>query len=101
MVEKPERSRVGEQPRGTDEPEWEVFVREDERESLRHVGSVSAPSADVAHEQATRLFAWYASDVWVCPAEAVRRYSTHALDEEAEPVSVDADGREEPRTYEP
>ena len=100
MRETAERSRVGDQPRGVDEPEWEVFLREDGADPLRHVGSVSAPSADVAHEQATGLFAWYASDVWVCPAGAVRRSSTRALDEEAEPVPVGADGREEPHTNE-
>jgi rSAM-partnered protein len=98
MVERAERYRVGDQPRGVDEPEWEVFVREDERESLRHVGSVSAPSADVAHEQATKLFAWCTSDVWVCPAGAVRRYSTHTLDGDAEPAPVDTDGTGDPHT---
>jgi len=100
MVEKPERHRVGERPRGVDEPEWEVFVREDRTDPLGRVGSVSAPAADVAYEQAAKLFARYASDVWVCPAGEVRRYSTRALDAEAGPVPVD-DGREEPRAYGP
>lgn len=100
MVEKAERHRVGDQPRGVDEPEWEVFVRENETDPLRHVGSVSTPSADGAHERATKLFGWCARDVWVCPAGAVRRYSTHALDEDAEPAPVGADGREEPHTNE-
>lgn len=98
MVGKPDRYRVGDHPRDAVEREWEVFVREDESESLRHVGSISAPSADVAYEQATKLFAWYASDVWLCPARDVHRYSTHALDEQAEPVVLDS-GTEE-RTHE-
>jgi rSAM-partnered protein len=99
MVEKPERNLVGEQPRGAVDPEWEVFVRDDETTSLRHVGSVSAPSAEIAHEEATKLFAWYATDVWICPAEEIRRYSTHSLDADAEPMSIDSG--EEKRTHEP
>lgn len=98
MVETAERRRVGEQPRGVGEPEWEVFLREDETDPLRHVGSVSAPSADVAHEEATKLFGWCVRDVWVCPAEAVRRYSTHTLDGDAEPAPVGADGTGDPHT---
>jgi rSAM-partnered protein len=98
MVEKPNRSLVGERPRGAVDPEWEVFVRDDETTSLQHVGSVSAPSAAVAYEEAAKLFAWYATDVWICPAEEVRRYSTHSLDADAEQVSIDAG--EEKRTHE-
>jgi rSAM-partnered protein len=89
MVEKSDRHRVGDEPRdGTGGREWEVFVREDGDGPLRHVGSVSAPSADVAHEQATKLFGWYADDVWLCPADAVRRYSTHDLDDDAEAATL-------------
>ncbi|MUV57397.1 rSAM-partnered protein, Htur_1727 family [Halogeometricum rufum] len=101
MVEKPDRHRVGDTPRGADDTggrEWEVFVRGDDDDPLRHVGSVSAPSADVAHEQATKLFAWYADDLWLCPADAVRRYSTHDLDDDAEAVTLGT-GDEE-RTHE-
>ncbi|WP_435129866.1 Htur_1727 family rSAM-partnered candidate RiPP [Halobaculum sp. D14] len=97
MVEKPERFRVGDQPRDAVEREWEVFVRDEESEPVRHVGSISAPSDDVAYERATKLFAWYAADVWLCPADAVSRYSTHALDDDAEPAAV-ATG-EEDRSY--
>lgn len=99
MVERAERYRREEQPPGDPEPEWEVFVRETETGPLRHVGSVSAPTADVAYEQATRLFAWYADGLWLCPATAVHRYTTHDLDESAEPAPV-SDG-EEARTREP
>lgn len=98
MVEKPDRYRVGDEPRDDVELEWEVFVREGDDDPLRHVGSVSAPSADVAYERATKLFAWYADDIWLCPADAVRRYSTHTLDDDAEPTSLDSG--EEERTYE-
>lgn len=98
MVEKPERSRVGDQPRDAVEQEWEVFVRDATEDPLRHVGSISAPTAEFAYEQATKLFAWYATDIWLCPADAVSRYSTHVLDDSAEPVPVDTG--EEGRTYE-
>ena len=97
MVEKPDRYRVGEHPRDAVEREWEVFVRADEAESLCHVGSLSAPSADVAYERATRLFAWYATDIWLCPARDVHRYSTRTLDEQAEPVVLDSGTEERTR----
>ncbi|WP_135822812.1 Htur_1727 family rSAM-partnered candidate RiPP [Halostella litorea] len=86
MVEKARRNEVGDNPRGGDGREWEVFVREDADEPMQHVGSVSAPSPEVAHEQATRLFAWFATDVWICPADETHRFSTHDLDDEAEPA---------------
>mgnify|MGYP000215079648 CR=1 FL=1 len=86
-------------PRGATSREWEVFVRDEAPAPLRHVGSVTAPSVDVAYEQASRLFAWYASDVWLCPADEVARFSTHDLDDEAE--SVETSEGEEPRTIEP
>jgi rSAM-partnered protein len=97
-MEKAERSTVGEYPRGGDQREWEVFVREDDDAPMRHVGSVSAPTPEIAHEQATRLFAWFAADVWLCPADETRRFSTHDLDDEAEPAPH-PDG-EEARTHE-
>jgi rSAM-partnered protein len=98
MVEKQKRFRVGDQPREAVEREWEVFVRDATKKPLRHVGSISAPSAEVAYEQASKLFAWYATDVWLCPADAVSRYSTHTLDDHAEPVPLDTGGEE--RSYE-
>lgn len=97
MVEKAHRARIGDYPRDAREQEWEVFVREDGDEPLQHVGSITAPDSEMAHEQASRLFAWYATDVWICPADAIARYSTHDLDRNAEPVNHDAN---EPRTYE-
>lgn len=98
MVEKTERARVGDHPRSDRETEWEVFVRDDTDGLLRHVGSITAPDVDVAYGQATKLFAWYADDLWLCPAAAVHRFSTHDLDRAAEPTVIETD--EEPRTVE-
>ena len=72
------RMRVTE-PRGDTTPEWEVFLRADQSESMRHVGSVSAPSADVAREQASSLFGWTAHTLWICPAEDVARFTERDL----------------------
>ncbi|WP_255151256.1 Htur_1727 family rSAM-partnered candidate RiPP [Halorarius halobius] len=96
MVERESRQRVGDHPRAAERPEWEVFVREKEGAPLRSVGSVSAQTADAAHEAATRLFAWDAPEVWVCPADEVVRYSTHDLDDDA--TVATPEGGEEPRT---
>ena len=94
MVEKTNRYRVGDQPRDAVEQEWEIFIRDDTDDPLQHAGSISAPTADVAHIQATKLFGWYATDIWLCPASDVRRYSTHTLDEQADSVSSDIDSEE-------
>jgi rSAM-partnered protein len=98
MVEKPERSRVGDHPRDATEDEWELFVREDDDDGLRYVGSVTAPNAEIAHEQATKLFAWYADEIWVCRAADVHRFSTHDLDDDASPASIETG--DEQRTVE-
>lgn len=94
MVEKSKRYRVGDQPRDAVEQEWEMFIRDDSGDPLQHAGSISAPTADVAHIQATKLFGWYATDIWLCPASDVRRYSTHTLDEQADSVNLDIDSEE-------
>jgi rSAM-partnered protein len=60
-------------PRATTGREWELFVREAADEPLRHVGSLTAPTRDVALEAATELFGWTAADVWLCPADEVER----------------------------
>ncbi|MHC3378162.1 Htur_1727 family rSAM-partnered candidate RiPP [Haloarcula sp. H-GB5] len=65
-------------PRGATSREWEVFVREDTADPLTHVGSVSAPSADIAREQAASLFARTAVTLWLCPADETHRYQTDA-----------------------
>lgn len=94
MVEKSKRYRVGDQPRDAVEREWEIFTRTEESDPLQHVGSVSAPTAEVAHTQATKLFGWYATDIWLCPASDVRRYSTYTLDEQADSVNFGVDSEE-------
>lgn len=82
MVEKTDRTAGSGGPRSADGRRFEVFVREEEPDPLRHVGTVAAPTPDAAHEEASELFARYARDVWVCPAEETRRYS-------AEPLAAD------------
>lgn len=79
MAEEGQRSKLDERPRSATEREWETFVRESESDPLRHVGSVTAPTAEVAHEQASTLFGRFATDIWVCPATEVSRFSTETL----------------------
>lgn len=78
MPRPPDRSRVVDGPRDATEREWELFRRASVDEPLTHVGSVTAPTASVAHEQATRLFP-DAADLWLCPADETRRYASEAL----------------------
>mgnify|MGYP005844931889 CR=1 FL=1 len=111
MVEKTDRTATEAGPRSADGRRFEVFVRDEEADPLRHVGTVAAPTPDVAHEEASKLFAWYARDVWVCPAEETHRYSAETLgDNEGDPA-VDREDDEprvgdesriddEPRVYE-
>jgi rSAM-partnered protein len=85
-----ERVAVAQRPRADDGTAFEVFVRDEVDEPLRHVGSVAAADAESAYERATRLFAWDVDDVWVSPATAFTRYTTHDLDADAEPApSID------------
>ena len=83
MVEKTSRSEDAAGPRSADGRRFEVFVRDEESDPLRHVGTVAAPTPDAAHEEASKLFGWYARDVWVCPAGEVSRYSAEPLAGEA------------------
>jgi rSAM-partnered protein len=53
--------------------DWELFVRESVESPLEHVGSVSAPTAEAAHESASRLVP-EACAMWCCPADAVARF---------------------------
>ncbi len=89
-LEKSTRARVGEEPRGDPLPEWDVFVREDAGGVMRHVGSVSAPTPEKAHEHASRLFGWFADDVWVCESSEIHRFSTHSLGEPAEDATPES-----------
>ncbi|WP_440769052.1 Htur_1727 family rSAM-partnered candidate RiPP [Natronorubrum sp. DTA28] len=103
MVEKARRERVDADERGNPTQQWEVFCRDESDDPLRHVGSVAAASGTEAHEHASRLFGWYAVDVWVCPADDVERYSTRGLESDAkEPDDRNEDPgeRHEPCVYE-
>jgi rSAM-partnered protein len=100
------------EPRADRTREWELFVRESSDESLRHAGSVSAPTAEIAREQATTLFGFAAETLWLCPADETVRLvaddvalGDRAADDE-EPTdgaggadgaeTADGDGRAEP-----
>jgi len=65
--------------RGATSREWEVFCRESEPDPLTHVGSVSAPTAAVAREQATSLFGHAAATLWLCPADETVRLQDDSL----------------------
>ena len=99
MVEKAERTGGESEPRSADGRRFEVFVRDEEADPVRHVGTVAAPTPDAAHEEASKLFAWYARDVWVCPTTEMRRYSAESLAEK-NGDSTGADSSDEPRVYE-
>lgn len=104
MVEKTDRTPDN-GSRSTDGRRFEVFIREEEADPLRHVGTVTAPTPDAAHEEASTLFAWYARDVWVCPADEMHRYSAESLAAESDDdtAASNADttaGDDEPRVYE-
>ena len=60
-----------------------MFLRAGAAAPVRHVGSVTAPSADVARGQAGRLFPVSARDVRLCPADEVRRYAAETLADRA------------------
>lgn len=97
MVEKTDRTPDN-GSRSTDGRRFEVFIREEEADPLRHVGTVTAPTPDAAHEEASTLFAWYARDVWVCPADEMHRYSAESLAAESDDDTTAGD--DEPRVYE-
>lgn len=102
MVEKTIRSKVEGAERPTATPRWEVFVRDAETEPLSYVGTVVAPDEETAHERASRLFGWYAVDVWLCPAADVVRYSARGREAEAggDDTAPGERGGTEPRVYE-
>ncbi|AGB37255.1 Htur_1727 family rSAM-partnered candidate RiPP [Natronococcus occultus] len=102
MVEKPIRSKVeNERASASTTPRWEVFVRDAETESLSYVGTVVAPDEDAAHERASRLFGWYAVDIWLCPAADVVRYSAQdGTDGVNAADGTASEDTREPRVYE-
>jgi rSAM-partnered protein len=77
MSERVERART-DAPRATTGREWELFVREDDATALTHAGSLTAPTREIAREQATQLLGWSATDVWLCPADEVERVGVDA-----------------------
>lgn len=94
MVDNVRRSKVPSGERGNPVEQWEVFVRSEETRALKHVGSVSAASETEAHEHASRLFGWFAVDIWLCPAASVGRYTARGLaDEGTEDRSGDGTDR--------
>jgi rSAM-partnered protein len=98
MVEKARRAKV-ERPRPDADPAWEVFARDDEGDFLRYVGTVRAEDADEAHRETTRLFCWYAYEVWVCPADEMQKFSADAAVDEDGELAVPKPGTES-RTHE-
>lgn len=95
-----ERRRVA-APRADETREWEVFVREAPEEPLCHVGSVTAPSAVVAHEAAGTLFDHTVETLWCAPTDEVARFTSRNLGSEyADETPTDeapaAEGPEEP-----
>lgn len=97
MVERPERERIDDGERAPSGREWEVFVRDAGEGPMQHVGSVRARNADGAYDLASRLFAWYASEVWVCPSDAVSRYTDHDLAAETTPLDRPTDDEQRNR----
>jgi len=81
-------------PRGGTTREWELFCREAATEPLVHVGSVSAPTAEVAREQATKLFDHAAEALWLCPADETIRLREGALDESGDAAADPTADRE-------
>jgi rSAM-partnered protein len=79
------------EPRTDTGREWEVFARAESADPLTHVGSVSAPTADVARSHAESLFGWTAHTLWLCPADEVTRVTDRdigAAYREEEPTEV-------------
>jgi len=74
----PDGRRAVTAPRSDGEPEWELFLCESPTEPLRHAGSVTAPSAEAAHERAMGLFP-EATTLWCCPADEMARFTERDL----------------------
>jgi rSAM-partnered protein len=98
MVEKARRVEV-EQRRPDADPAWEILARDEADDPPRYVGTVRTEDARPAHEEATRLFCWYAHEVWVCLAEEVGRFSEADTEERGRGLAVPDSGVEE-RTHE-
>ncbi|WP_276301170.1 Htur_1727 family rSAM-partnered candidate RiPP [Halorussus lipolyticus] len=99
MVEKARRVEV-EEGRPDADPEWEILARDEPGDPPRYVGTVRAEDAGEAHEEATRLFCWYAHEVWVCPTDEIRRFSAAEENEAVERPQAVPDSGSEERTHE-
>lgn len=66
-------------PRIDGSRQWEVFYRDVPTEPMRHVGSVTAPSEDLATEQARTLFGDGDADLWLAPADEFLRLGGNDL----------------------
>jgi rSAM-partnered protein len=82
-----------EAPRADESREWEVFLRETDTEPLRHAGSVSAPSENLAHEQATSLFDHAANTIWLCPSDETHRLTRDPLAEDTDDPEMAGEDR--------
>ncbi|ELZ91451.1 hypothetical protein C440_14094 [Haloferax mucosum ATCC BAA-1512] len=71
--------------------QWEVFYREQSADPMRHVGGVTAPSLDIAVEQARTLFGDDSESLWLCPADEIVRLGGNNL-RAPERTPVDATG---------
>ena len=88
----------GDFPHYPNRPAWSRR-RDEADDPPRYVGTVRAEDARAAREEATRLFCWYAHEVWVCPAKEVRRFS-EADPKERGGESAVPDSSVEERTHE-
>ncbi|POG55011.1 Htur_1727 family rSAM-partnered candidate RiPP [Haloferax marisrubri] len=81
-------------PRIDGSRQWEVFYRDASAEPMRHVGSVSAPSEDLATEQARTLFGDGDADLWLAPADEFLRLGGNDLAAKGEGSSGGAENRD-------
>jgi rSAM-partnered protein len=76
-------------PRADGRREWEVFLRDTPDDELTHAGSVSAPSVELAREQATALFGHAAATIWLSPADETSRFTRRKLGAEHDTDATD------------
>ncbi|AFK18844.1 rSAM-partnered protein [Haloferax mediterranei ATCC 33500] len=76
--------------------QWEVLFREDSTEPMRHVGSVTAPSGDLAVEQARTLFGDDEGAIWLCPADEMLRLGGNDLQAKGNTSSTAAESEVSP-----
>ncbi|SHG90795.1 Htur_1727 family rSAM-partnered candidate RiPP [Halobaculum gomorrense] len=82
LTDSDQRTRV-DAARADGSPEWEAFLRESASDPLRHAGSVTAPSIEVAHDQASTLCP-DALTLWLVCSDRVARFAERDLGAEYE-----------------